>query len=156
MRRGAADVLVRRLAGTASAHRRFEQFCALWLFRAGWVCDVRPIGGLTEVERAALLLPKRDVGIDLVGRTHSGGAVAVQCKFRSASDTPVRWREIATFHSLCMRTGPWESQVLFTTAERVVVPGRVCPQERFVTRRDLNATLTETAVHDMLDVAACM
>ncbi|MBZ5677207.1 MAG: DEAD/DEAH box helicase family protein [Acidobacteriia bacterium] len=64
------------------------------ILRNVWLVEEVP-----DSVRRHLGLPRRDEGIDLVAKTHTGDYWAVQCKFRSSSATSTR-RELATFTDL--------------------------------------------------------
>jgi len=89
-------------------------------------------------------LPKRDEGIDLIIRHENGKYSPVQCKYRKKPTTSeititskagktyqkrlywqLSWkRDLATFHALCERTGPWFKRVVITNAPSILWKGR--------------------------------
>lgn len=103
-----------------------------------------PYNILSEENRLAFSLGKKDMGIDLVVLTTDNNWLAIQCKYRKKprrSTAPngkriywsVKWSELSTFYSLCQRTGPynnssnnstWEKHVVMTNAPSTNRQGR--------------------------------
>lgn len=88
-------------------------------------------------------LGTRDMGIDLIAKTTRGKWMAIQCKYRrkpkrarAPNGVPLRWsvpwKDLATFYSLCERTGPpgargenkWFKHIVMTNATSVNRQGR--------------------------------
>lgn len=86
----------------------FERLTQLYLqttpeYRA----ELRHVWTLREVPpqvRKRLGLPTRDEGIDLIAQTRRGDYWAIQSKFRSQRDAPLKRTELATFSSLAFNT----------------------------------------------------
>lgn len=132
--------LVSAAKSSKDCGRFFETFSSVYLLHSGLVRHVVPVQTLSARERGNLLLPSRDVGIDLVGwKEDDVRPVAVQCKFRSKVTSPLPWRSVATFDALVARTGPWGGKILVTTAPTVSFHGLSLKEERFVTGSDLDA-----------------
>lgn len=99
---------------------------------------------LSEENRLAFALGKKDMGIDLVAQTTDNQWIAIQCKYRrkpKRSRAPngkkiywsVTWKDLSTFYSLCQRTGPynnsgnyssWLKHAVMTNAPSVNRQGR--------------------------------
>ncbi len=91
------EASIAALATADGRGRRFELACAYLLRHA-------PEYGLVEVwpwrewpDRDAAGFGMLDLGIDLVGRTHSGDLWAAQAKFRTDPAQSLTWEELATF-----------------------------------------------------------
>lgn len=59
---------------------------------------------LPDGVRRRLGIPRQDVGIDLIAGTRDGEYWAIQCKFRSDTDTPLTYTELSTFSHLSFVT----------------------------------------------------
>ena len=122
----------------------WEAFCKLYLERQCAFQSVRFLNELSDVELQQFGMKKRDVGIDLVAMDGSGNPIAVQCKFRSRGN--VTWRDVSTFDALCSRTGPWDSHLVMTNANRVIREGSLHSKDRSMTR----AQFSTLARHEWL------
>lgn len=141
--------LIKRLGGLPDAGKKFEAFCGAFLVVQHDFRAVYPINTLSSDQKNSLLLPNKDVGIDLVAYAACNRPFAIQCKFRTKRD--ITWKEFATFDSLCMRTGPWGGKYLMTTAKKVGFYGMILPQEQFVTHKDFDR-MTKKDIDKILDL----
>jgi hypothetical protein len=72
-----------------------------------------------------LKLERKDMGIDIIAEK-DGEYYAVQCKYKSNKNkkyTAVSWKELSTFYSLCMRSGPWKKLIVCTSASFIRIQG---------------------------------
>jgi hypothetical protein len=91
--------------------------------------------------RQTLGLTNQDMGIDLIVKKH-GRWCAIQCKWRKPQTrrrvpghprietNKVPWADLATFYSLCERSGPingWYQKIVMTSAEGVKRIGGIRP-----------------------------
>jgi predicted helicase len=149
------DAWIRQVEGCATTKEKgdhFEELCVAYLLhprgggRAG-IVQAWTLSDLPEPVRAALGLPKRDYGIDIVALDARGKFHAVQAKFKGRSGfrpsryrraLQVTWKELSTFYALARR-GPYDTHWVITTADSVSRAGGVCEQDRSVCYRGLKA-----------------
>jgi predicted helicase len=117
---------------TKSIGDLFEVLCVLYLnqinFKA-WLLQDVPDDLLKK-----LTMVRKDYGIDIVAEK-GGEYYAIQCKFKSrkAKKIPmVGWKELSTFYSLCMRSGPWKKMIVMTTATTVRRQGKVSDKDQTI------------------------
>jgi hypothetical protein len=149
------DAWIRQAEGCRTSKEKgdhFEALCVAYLrhpqgggrrgIAAAWA-----LADLPEEVRAAVGLPKRDFGIDIVARDGAGGFHAVQAKFKGRTNFRpskfrrrllVTWTELATFYALARR-GPYVAHWVMTTANGITRPGGRCAQDRSVCYRGLKA-----------------
>lgn len=103
----------------------FEEFCCLYLKH---VCGYENVWLLKEVPEdilTSLSMKRKDMGIDLVV-SDKGAFYAVQCKYKKPCDkaSSVTWKALSTFYALCMRTGPWQKNIVMTNCNYVRHQGK--------------------------------
>lgn len=117
----------------------WELFCKYYLLIVKKVPNVWLLSELPTDIAKSLDLSKTDWGIDLVARNKNGKYIAIQAKYRR-SLTGARnkiaignsfkrrdvicWRELSTFYSLCLRTGPWYKYLVMTNVKSVRRQGK--------------------------------
>ena len=145
--------LVHTIQRSTKPKELFENICTVYLLTSKTALTrVVPVSKMTDSERAPLLLPKKHVGVDLVGWNASGDPVAVQCKFRCRTDRFISWKDCALFDSVYHRTGPWVAKILMTTASGVSFHGLKMKGESFVTRHDFE-NLESEQMTDIIQIA---
>lgn len=95
-----------------------------------------------------LKLPKPEIGVDLVAKTHGGRFWAIQCKFRQDLNENVTYRELGTFFSVTERRETFElldNRLVFTSAYEVTSRVNKLHPEKigYVTYSDLKAIDSE-------------
>lgn len=113
----------------------WEMFCASYL-RELYGYTVYTLQACPTELLNELGLSKRDVGIDLIA-VYNEKKIAVQCKFRKTYKS-LSWREVATFDALCMRTGPWSSCMVMTTAQGLRREGKARSEDVFIGKTRLS------------------
>jgi len=91
-----------------------------------------------------LKLPKPEIGVDLVARTHDGRFWAIQCKFHQDLSQNVTYDELSTFFSVTERRETFElleNRLVFTSAYEVTSRVNKLHPEKisYVTYSDLKA-----------------
>ena len=137
----------------------FEVFCMMYLKAKGY--EVWHISQITREMRSFLSLPTQDVGIDLIARIKMPNVETkelrdyfyfpVQVKYRKPTKDfqgrtvhRVGWKDISTFLSLCMRTGPpgnettkkgWLKHVVMTNSDNVCWRGKKTKQDWTIAKK---------------------
>ena len=95
----------------------YEEFCVLYLKHVKGYKTVWRLEDVPDTVLETLKMKRRDMGIDLI--VEHDGYKAVQCKYkkRTLRKCSVTWSALSTFYALCMRTGPWSSYIVMTTAD---------------------------------------
>ena len=95
----------------------YEEFCVLYLKHVKGYSTVWRLEDVPDTVLETLKMKRRDMGIDLI--VDHGGYKAVQCKYkkRGLRKCSVTWAALSTFYALCLRTGPWSSYIVMTTAD---------------------------------------
>ena len=95
----------------------YEEFCVLYLTHVKGYKTVWRLEDIPDTVLETLKMKRRDMGIDLI--VEHDGYKAVQCKYkkRTLRKCSVTWSALSTFYALCMRTGPWSSYIVMTTAD---------------------------------------
>jgi hypothetical protein len=98
----------KKLTSDAAKGAVFERLTQLYLQTVPeYRTELQHVWLLREVSadvRRRLNLPGPDEGIDLIARTRRGEYWAIQTKFRSQRDKPLKRRELGTFTSLTFNT----------------------------------------------------
>lgn len=103
----------------------FEIFCLLYLEYYGYIAYL--LKDVPEDILIKLKMVRKDFGIDIVAEK-DGNYYAIQCKYKNRKNKKipiVGWKELSTFYSLCMRTGPWKKMIVMTSANYVRRQGKV-------------------------------
>lgn len=126
----------------------FEDFSVLYFKAKGY--EAWKLKDLPDKIREELKLGKQDMGIDIILRDKLGKYSAVQAKYRvrksGASAPPggrrisVPWGELATFHALCSRTGPWDKLFVITNADYVKRLGKKDSKDKTIAYKTLSNT----------------
>lgn len=88
-----------------------------------------------------LKLSNNDMGIDLLGIDSNGYYFAIQAKYRKRNPlkkVSVTWKQLSTFYALCLKTGPYHSHIIFTTADYVTHIGKKTQKDKTITYNTLS------------------
>jgi hypothetical protein len=122
----------------------FEVFCKLYLLNAyDYYINVRLLSEVPNEILEKLGMKRADVGIDLIATDKSNNYYAIQCKYRIG--TPKRknvlsWKQLSTFYSLCLRTGPFYKMIVMTNADYVKREGRKTASDLSICYQTFNNT----------------
>jgi hypothetical protein len=110
----------------------YEEFCVLYLKHVKGYQTVWRLEDVPDTVLETLKMKRRDMGIDLIVQ-HDGSYKAVQCKYkqRGLRKCSVTWSALSTFYALCLRSGPWSSYIVMTTAD-------YCSHQGEKTEKDLS------------------
>ena len=95
----------------------YEEFGVLYLKHVKGYSTVWRLEDVPDTILESLKMKRRYMGIDLI--VNDCCYKAVQCKYkkRSLRKCSVTWSALSTFYALCLRTGPWSSYIVMTTAD---------------------------------------
>jgi hypothetical protein len=106
----------------------FEVFCKLYLLNAyDYYMNVWLLAEVPSEILEKLGMKRADVGIDLIALDKNNNYYAIQCKYRIGTykkKNVLSWKQLSTFYSLCLRTGPFYKMIVMTNADYVKREGR--------------------------------
>jgi len=105
----------------------FELFCLLYLYHINefqWVSLFKDVP--RELLQQMNFIHKGDFGIDIIAFKNNEW-YAIQCKYRKREVTTYKgwssdvipWSDIATFYALVAKTGPWNKNIIMTSAKQI-------------------------------------
>jgi len=104
----------------------FEEFCVLYLKYVKKYNNVWLLKDAPDYILEIVSLQRKDMGIDIIVE-HNGSFLAVQSKYKKPNKikkTCVSWTILSTFYALCMRSGPWEKNIVMTNCDYVTHVGK--------------------------------
>lgn len=119
----------------------FECLAKLYFLNVYGLSTVWYYKEIPQEIKQELKLTNNDMGIDLVGVDSNGHYIAIQAKYRkrnSLKKVSVTWKQLSTFYALCLKTGPYYSHIIFTTADYVTHIGKKTQKDKTITYNALS------------------